>query len=179
MWSYAGEALYSEKYDELYQVLAQPAPAGLYPNRPQSPRLSDKRKADAAAGVAAAPAKPTAYIPPHLRARGATAPSSIMKRENESAPRKLNVAERAAITGETLPEQDGGVSTHKRTQTGRQSALATSGKCDEARRGKRAIHALAQHTHPLSLSLFLLFLLLAFEESVEAREAEGCCCEEG
>lgn len=111
VWTYYGEQVYAEKYEELYQVLSQPAPVGIYPNRPQSPRLSDKRRLAAAAP--AAPAKPTAYIPPHLRAQGATAPSAIMKRETDSAPRKLNSAERAAITGEVAPapaaETDGGV----------------------------------------------------------------------
>jgi translation initiation factor 2A len=101
VWSYAGDLLYQEKYDELYQVVPQPAAPGVYPNRPVSPR----RKAMAAAAPAAAPAKPSAYIPPHLRAQGATAPSTIMQRQPEqvSAPRKLNLAERAAITGQPLP----------------------------------------------------------------------------
>ena len=108
IWSYAGEPVYAEKYDELYQVVAQPAPQGLYPNRPQSPRLTDKRKAAAAAGTPVEPAKPSAYIPPHLRAQGATAPSAIMKRETDSAPRKLNQQERAAITGEALPAASAG-----------------------------------------------------------------------
>jgi translation initiation factor 2A len=103
VWTYYGEQVYAEKYEELYQVVAQPASQGVYPSRPPSPRLKEQGRLGAAAGATAAPAKPSAYIPPHLRAMGATAPSTIMKRETDSAPRKLNQQERAAITGQPLP----------------------------------------------------------------------------
>jgi len=121
VWTYAGEQVYAEKYEELYQVVVQPAPVGIYPSRPPSPRVMDRLKAAAQGGAdkgaasaaaAAAPAKPSAYIPPHLRAKGATAPSSIMKRETVSAPKKLTQEERAAITGQAVPskEEEGGLS---------------------------------------------------------------------
>ena len=64
------------QYDELYQVAVQPVrdAASLYPNRPASPGLKERRAAAAAASsnstTAATSAAPlTAYVPPHLRGR--------------------------------------------------------------------------------------------------------------
>ena len=143
VWTYAGEPVYAEKYDELYQVLAQPAPQGMYPNRPQSPRLSDKRKL-----AAAAPPEPvkTAYIPPHLRAQGATAPSAIMKRETDSAPRKLNSQERAAITGEATSASSGAgadsAESLNKNQLKRQKAkLAAAKRFEEEKAAEEAAEA--------------------------------------
>lgn len=42
VWSYAGELLMHVKAEELWQVVVRPAPAGSFPDRPQSPRLKDK-----------------------------------------------------------------------------------------------------------------------------------------
>ena len=75
---FSGQLLLHRQYDELYQVAVQPVrdAATLYPNRPASPGLKERRAAAAAAAAssqsvdtATASAGPAAYVPPHLRGR--------------------------------------------------------------------------------------------------------------
>eukprot|EP01006_Ploeotia_vitrea_P032123 TRINITY_DN64384_c0_g1_i1.p1 TRINITY_DN64384_c0_g1~~TRINITY_DN64384_c0_g1_i1.p1 ORF type:complete len:286 (-),score=185.24 TRINITY_DN64384_c0_g1_i1:39-896(-) len=66
IFTYAGEKIAEKKIEKLFQVLYRPALRGVYPNRPQSPRLTDKRLAEQREQVKAA-AQPKAYVPPHLR----------------------------------------------------------------------------------------------------------------
>ena len=72
----SGQLLLHRQYDELYQVAVQPVKdaATVYPNRPASPGLKERRAAAAAASAnstaaATATAGPAAYVPPHLRGR--------------------------------------------------------------------------------------------------------------
>jgi len=72
VWSYAGELLQTVRYPVLFQIAIRPAPPKTYPDRPQSPRLQDKRLTEEQQKVAARVAetkKP--YVPPHLRNRAA------------------------------------------------------------------------------------------------------------
>ncbi len=55
----------------------------MFPDRPISPRLSDKRLEKSHIEIQAQQQKKTAYIPPHLRARG-EGPSDIMKKEHNA-----------------------------------------------------------------------------------------------
>ena len=121
VWSYAGELLYSDmkSTDELWQVLVCPAAhEHVYPDRPQSPRLTDKRLAPAKEAAAAA-AAPKAYVPPHRRVVAAGSSTSqsvssvatvvygttsdIMKVHKQNAgPRSLSSLEKAIYA----PEHD-------------------------------------------------------------------------
>jgi len=77
------------QYPEVIQVLVQPAAAGVYPDRPQSPRLTDKRLAPIK--QTQQQEKPKAYVPPHLRNRlSQDRPADLMKQSREnSGPRRL------------------------------------------------------------------------------------------
>ncbi len=104
VWSYAGELLYTEKHEELWQIAIVPAAnESIYPDRPQSPRLTDKRIAPAKAAAAMA-AAPKAYVPPHRRgADGATAPPTstaelIKLHKPVTGPRSLSALERTVAT---------------------------------------------------------------------------------
>ena len=65
------------RYEELYQVAVQPIAEAekLFPNRPASPGLKERRKAAAVAAETASAASPSpvaaasSYVPPHLRGR--------------------------------------------------------------------------------------------------------------
>ncbi len=103
VWSYAGELEYTEKHEELWQVLVCPTPSEVYPDRPQSPRLSDKRVAPAKAAAAAA-AAPKAYVPPHRRAAEGAVPDVIKLHKPVTGPRSLVSLERTvASTGTSDP----------------------------------------------------------------------------
>ena len=90
VFSYGGELCLHRKYDELYQVAVQPIKDAttIFPNRPASPGLKERRKAAAAAATTATASSPSAsssssspsssslapsptssYVPPHLRGR--------------------------------------------------------------------------------------------------------------
>ena len=88
VWTYFGELVYHEEIERLAQVEIRGAPEGLFPNRPMSPRLSDKRLEQSRLAKIEAE-KPKSYVPPHLRGRPNAAPSTIMAREVELGPRKL------------------------------------------------------------------------------------------
>lgn len=87
VWTYYGELVYAEFVEKLAQVALRPAEEGVFPNRPMSPRLSDKRLQQSMIAKQNA-SKPKSYVPPHLRGK-TDAPSNIMKREAEPGPRKL------------------------------------------------------------------------------------------
>lgn len=80
VWTYFGDLVYQEKIDRLAQVALRPAPEGVFPNRPMSPRLNDRRTQQSIVASQLA-SKPKAYIPPHLRGKPEAAPSNIMKRD--------------------------------------------------------------------------------------------------
>ena len=72
----SGQLLLHCQYDELYQVAVQPLKdaTSVYPNRPASPGLKERRANAAAAATksaaaASSTAGPAAYVPPHLRGR--------------------------------------------------------------------------------------------------------------
>jgi translation initiation factor 2A len=68
MTTYYGEEVATLPYDRLWQFQFVPTPPAVeYPDRPQSPRLSDKRVKKAAAATAAAAKPKAAYVPPHMR----------------------------------------------------------------------------------------------------------------
>ena len=85
VFDYSGQLLLHRLYDELYQVAVQPLANAttVYPNRPASPGLKERRAAAAAAASAASAASSSttasaagshsaaasAYVPPHLRGR--------------------------------------------------------------------------------------------------------------
>lgn len=77
LFSYGGELRLHKKYDELYQVAVQPIRDAekIFPNRPASPGLKERRKLAATAAATPSPSSssspsPTgSYIPPHLRGR--------------------------------------------------------------------------------------------------------------
>jgi len=96
VWTYYGTILYQRKYDKLYQVIIQPAVEGVYPDRPQSPHLTDKRnKQENEKRLDAG--KPKVYVPPSLRKLG-VGPSKIMK-QAEEGPRSLSELEKTIATG--------------------------------------------------------------------------------
>jgi translation initiation factor 2A len=88
VWTYCGELVYHETLERLAQVEVRPAKEGVFPNRPMSPRLTDKRLA-AVRQESIEAAKPKSYIPPHLRGRPDAAPSAIMRREADAGAQKL------------------------------------------------------------------------------------------
>merc|ERR1712233_177779 len=91
-WSYCGELLYHQKIQRIYQVAIRSNTPGTYPDRPMSPRLVG-RKLQKPQNKATAP---KAYIPPHLRNRGA-GPSTIMKTVTTSAHKyQMSPKEQAA-----------------------------------------------------------------------------------
>ncbi|TYZ63585.1 hypothetical protein PybrP1_010879 [[Pythium] brassicae (nom. inval.)] len=74
--------IYHEDRAELYDMKFRPAPAGYYPNRPQSPR---RKGAETEAQAAPAPAKPQAYRPPN-----STGALAAMMRKEETGSQKLD-----------------------------------------------------------------------------------------
>jgi translation initiation factor 2A len=87
VYTYYGDLVHETRFDELYEVRCRPAPAGVYPDRPQSPRLKDllrKREEEAQAKAAAAPVK-QAYR--HPNATGASA--DIFKRDDRTEGRRV------------------------------------------------------------------------------------------
>jgi translation initiation factor 2A len=99
VWTYYGEMLYEVKMEKLRQVAVRPALPGAFPNRPISPRLKDRKIQQEIASKMEA-AKPKAYVPPHLRKKGASAPSDIVKQSRDiSGPKKITQA-KAALTSE-------------------------------------------------------------------------------
>jgi translation initiation factor 2A len=91
VFTYCGELVYHETVERLAQVEVRPAREGVFPNRPMSPRLSDKRLAAVRQEKIEAE-KPKSYIPPHLRGRPDAAPSLIMRREADAGAQKLGGA---------------------------------------------------------------------------------------
>ena len=88
VFTYAGELLVHRTYDELYQVAVQPIAdaAVLFPNRPASPGLKERRRVREAAESAeaarasskSAASSASSYVPPHLRGRhGSDAVNSV------------------------------------------------------------------------------------------------------
>jgi translation initiation factor 2A len=117
VWSYAGELLYERKQPEqLLQVEPAPCLPGIFPDRPISPRVRDRKVAAAGGGAAGAapPAaggatanataaaatapKAGAYVPPHLRNRAAGIAGSLQE--------QLRNEERSATS--TKPQKLGG-----------------------------------------------------------------------
>jgi len=90
VWSYYGTLQYHQKYEKLFQVAIRPSIDGIYPDRPQSPQLTNRRGKELSAQRIEA-GKPRAYVPPSLRKLGA-GPSNIMK-EKEEGPRTLKELE--------------------------------------------------------------------------------------
>nr|CCA17134.1 eukaryotic translation initiation factor 2A putative [Albugo laibachii Nc14] len=83
IFTYDGSGpIFQEQRKELYELKFRPAVAGVYPNRPQSPR---RKVDDETCAPAPIPAKPQAYRPP--RSTGAL---SAMMRSEETGPRKLD-----------------------------------------------------------------------------------------
>lgn len=74
--------IYQEDRAELYDLKFRPAPAGYYPNRPQSPR---RKGAETEALAAPAPVKPQAYRPPN-----STGALAAMMRKEETGSKKLD-----------------------------------------------------------------------------------------
>ena len=80
VWRYDGVCFQDEALEELLQVEWEPAPPGMYPDRPQSPdaerraAVEGNAVARAAAAAHSAPAKPMgAYVPPSRRGAGGEA----------------------------------------------------------------------------------------------------------
>jgi len=89
VWTYYGEKVYEQKIPKLTQVAIRPAMPEVFPNRPMSPRLSDRRIQKEIAQKMEA-SKPKAYVPPHLRGKGGGSTSNIVKVSKENTgPRKL------------------------------------------------------------------------------------------
>ncbi len=82
--TYSGEPVYSEKQEQLRQICWRPHPLNTYPDRPASPRVLERAQAlgsgssSTSTAAAKAPAA-SVYVPPHLRAQGATTTLSSMK----------------------------------------------------------------------------------------------------
>ena len=72
-----------QQRDELYEMKWRPAEAGVYPNRPQSPR--SQQQTETSPATAQAPEKPQAYRPPR-----ATGNLAAMMRREEGGSRKLD-----------------------------------------------------------------------------------------
>lgn len=87
IWSYAGEPLSQVKFEWLFQANFMRASAGVYPNRPMSPRLKDRKIEDINATKAQ-----QAYIPPWRRGKAASATTLRMREERKlDGPRKIRV----------------------------------------------------------------------------------------
>mmetsp|Transcript_43555 Transcript_43555/g.85271 ORF Transcript_43555/g.85271 Transcript_43555/m.85271 type:complete len:619 (+) Transcript_43555:36-1892(+) len=100
VWTYYGELVKAEKIHKLAQVAIRTALEEVYPNRPMSPRLNDKRLVAEMAKEQEA-TKPKAYIPPHLRGRVQAAavgskPNAVELAKAGTGPRKLNQLEQQA-----------------------------------------------------------------------------------
>lgn len=90
VWTYAGEKVFREQIERLSQVEIRPRP-GVYPNRPMSPRLADRKLLQE--NLAKTEAKPKAYIPPALRAAGGQGVVSALLKREEVAPKKIAAPE--------------------------------------------------------------------------------------
>jgi translation initiation factor 2A len=92
IWTYYGEQIKMKQYEILYQLYIQPASVGIYPNRPQSPHLIEKRKQQKQEqkdpATIPVPVK-SAYIPPHLRAAGLGASNLMKIGREDTGPKKL------------------------------------------------------------------------------------------
>jgi len=112
IFTYYGTLLFHKKYEKLYQVVTRPALEGVFPDRPQSPHLTDKRfKQENEKRLDAGKSK--AYVPPSLRARG-TGPSNIMKKEDDG-PRTLSELEKSIVPGSGIDKYVPGQGTVKPT----------------------------------------------------------------
>ena len=119
VFKYDGSLVASKAWDVLLEARWRPAAKGVYPDRPPSPRAaavagagagaagggasaSSSSGAAAASGAkpaiaAAAPARPTAFVPPHLRGKGAPPPRAAKlslgaddgERSVGAAPKKI------------------------------------------------------------------------------------------
>lgn len=94
VWTYYGDLVYGQMIEKLTQVAIRPALEGVYPNRPMSPRLSDKEFQKQIAQKQEA-AKPKAYVPPHLRGKVNTRSNYVQDAKGSTGPRKLNAAANA------------------------------------------------------------------------------------
>lgn len=98
VWTYYGELVYHEPIERLAQVAIRPALAGVFPNKPMSPKVADRKLTQTK------DEGKKAYVPPHLRGK-TNAPSQIMKRV-EDGPRKLNQLETQAARVEDKADKN-------------------------------------------------------------------------
>lgn len=105
IWSYYGKIIHHELVDRIFQVAIRPAPEGTYPDRAQSPHLTDRRLKQTEKPVETA--KPKAYIPPSLRKLG-VGPSNIMKQATDG-PRTLSELEKQIKVGGIQGSVPGGI----------------------------------------------------------------------
>eukprot|EP00808_Paulinella_micropora_P013414 g18530.t1 len=83
VFTYFGEQEGHVKFERLWEVCIRKALPGVYQDKPQSPRLSDKRFQQERQQAQEA-SKPRSYVPPHLRAQGVTTTTDIMKQSREA-----------------------------------------------------------------------------------------------
>lgn len=94
VWTYYGEKVYEQKIPKLTQVAIRPALPEVYPNKPMSPRLSDRRIQKEIADKMEA-SRPKAYVPPHMRGKGGGGGGmdAIKASKMNTGPRKLKAAQ--------------------------------------------------------------------------------------
>lgn len=95
IYTYAGELIIHQKYDELWQLCIQPAGINTqYPSRPPSPRLSAARQSARLQPQNIQSSTRSAYVPPHLRGKQngntTTNPAANIFKHPVSTPKKLN-----------------------------------------------------------------------------------------
>lgn len=104
IWRYTGEKILDKRVDKgLLEASWQPAPAGTYPDLPQSPRA--QASTAGRASTSAAPPQKQGYVPPHSR-RGdgtSTASSFSLSGDSNGLGGKLGVARGRALPPGAAP----------------------------------------------------------------------------
>ncbi|KAL3135760.1 hypothetical protein ABBQ32_007323 [Trebouxia sp. C0010 RCD-2024] len=97
IWRYTGEKVLDTKLEKLLEATWQPAPAGAYPDLPQSPRA--QASTSGKAPTSAAPPQKQGYVPPHSRrGDGTSSAASFSLSHDASGPGKLG-----SVRGRALP----------------------------------------------------------------------------
>lgn len=110
VFTYTGELVHQESFEELFQVAVQPPPTPqTYPNLPMSPATKARQLAqkDAQQSQPEKLKAATSYVPPHLRGKqGAAATNTVAQSlaRQQVKPTKLNAAKPSAMTQSNAAE---------------------------------------------------------------------------
>ena len=116
LFKYDGTLVASKPWEVLLEASWRPAAKGVYPDRPPSPRAAGAGVAStsssggaaasaSAAAKPAAPARPTAFVPPHLRGKGAPPPRAAklsLGAEEDAGGRSVGDAPKKITSGDSF-----------------------------------------------------------------------------